>query len=93
MFPTLANDESGNAIGALCKFVFVGGAKKLQLTSNLECFYEVLTQTQIAHGRISDTDVAGEVALLVKQQILVCVVTWMILTDSVRKRYQVDMLI
>ena len=73
--------------------MFVGGAKKVQLTSDVACLYEVLTQTQISHGRIFGADVAGEAALLVKQQILVGVVTWTILTVSAQKLCQIDMLI
>ena len=61
--------------------------------SNIERLSEVLIQTQIARGRISDADAAGEASRLAKQQILAGAATQMISLASAQKRRLVDMLI
>jgi flagellin-like hook-associated protein FlgL len=69
------------------------GAKKVQLTSNIERLSAVLIQTQIARGGIFDADAAREASRLAKQQILAGAASQMISLASVQKRGLIDMLI
>ena len=83
----------GSVIDRMNKTQVILGAKKVQLTSNLERLSGVLTQTQIARGRIFDADAASEVARLAKQKILMGAATQVISAASSQKRELVDMLI
>ena len=83
----------GSVIDRMSKTQVILGAKKVQLMSNIERLSGVLIKTQIARGRIFDSDVASEASRLAKDQILAGAATLMISMASAQKRSLVDMLI
>ena len=83
----------GSVIDRMSKTQTILGAKKVQLTSNVERLSAVLIQTQIARGRIFDADMASEASLLAKQQILAGAASQMISLASAQKRSLIDLLI
>ena len=83
----------GSVIDRMSKTQVILGAKKVQLSSNIERLSAVLIQTQIARGRIYDADATSEASRLAKQQILAGAASKMILLASVQKRGLIDMLI
>ena len=83
----------GSVIDRMSKTQVILGAKKVQLTSNIERLSAVLMQTQIALGRIFDADMASEASGLAKQQILAGAASEMISLASAQKRSLIDMLI
>jgi flagellin-like hook-associated protein FlgL len=88
-----AMNSIGSVIDRMSKTQVILGAKKVQLTSNIERLSAVLIQTQIARGRIFDADAAREASRLAKQQILAGAASQMISLASVQKRGLIDMLI
>ena len=83
----------GSVIDRMSKTQVILGAKKVQLTSNIERLSAVLMQTQIARGRIFDADMASEASFLAKQQVLAGAASEMISLASAQKRRLIDMLI
>ena len=81
----------GSVIDRMSKTQTILGAKKVQLTSNVERLSAVLIQTQIARGRIFDADMASEASLLAKQQILAGAASQMISLASAQKRSLIDL--
>ena len=88
-----AMNSIGSVIDRMSKTQVILGAKKVQLTSNIERLSAVLIQTQIARGRIFDADAASEASRLAKQQILAGAASQMISLASAQKRGLIDMLI
>ena len=88
-----AMNSIGSVIDRMSKTQVILGAKKVQLTSNIERLSAVLIQTQIARGRIFDADAAREASRLAKQQILAGAASQMISLASAQKRGLIDMLI
>jgi flagellin len=88
-----AMNSIGSVIDRMSKTQVILGAKKVQLTSNIERLSAVLIQTQIARGRIFDADAAREASRLANQQILAGAASQMISLASVQKRALIDMLI
>jgi flagellin-like hook-associated protein FlgL len=82
----------GSVIDRMSKTQVILGAKKMQLISNIARLSTVLMQTQIARGRIFDSDVASEASRLVKQKILAGAASEMISLASAQKRGLVEML-
>ena len=83
----------GSVINRISKTQIILGAKKVELVSNTERLFAVLIQTQIARGRIFDTDVTSEASLLAKQQILADAASKVISLASAQKRTLIDMLL
>ena len=69
------------------------GAKKNQLTSNLERLSAILVQTHSDRGRVLDTDYSAEALMLAKKQILAGVVSQMIVLAKKRKNARIRILI
>jgi flagellin len=89
--------EAMNSIGAvinrMSKTQVILGAKKVQLTSNIDRLSTVVTQTQIARGRIFDADIAKEASLLTKQRILANAASKMISLSVLQQRAFILLLI
>ena len=81
-----AMNSFGSVIDRMSKTQVILGAKKVQLTSNIERLSTVLIQTQIARGRIFDADAASEASRLAKQQTLAGAASQMISLASAQKR-------
>ena len=61
-----AMNSIGSVIDRMSKTQVIRGAKKNQLASNMERLSAILTQTQIARGRIFDAGAASEASRLAK---------------------------
>ena len=83
----------GSVINRISKTQIILGAKKVELVSNTERLFAVLIHTQIARGRIFDTDVTSEASRLAKQQILAGAASKVISLASAQKRTLIDMLL
>ena len=88
-----AMNSIGSVIDRMSKTQVILGAKKVQLTSNIERLSAVLMQTQVARGRIYDADAASEASRLAKQQILAGAASQMISLASAQKRGLIDLLV
>ena len=88
-----AMNSIGSVIDRMSKTQVILGAKKNQLASNIERLSAILTQTQIARGRIFDADAASEASRLAKQQILAGAASQMIALAAAQKRGLIDVLI
>ena len=88
-----AMNSIGSVIDRMSRTQVILGAKKVQLTSNIERLSAVLMQTQVARGRIYDADAASEASRLAKQQILAGAASQMISLASAQKRGLIDLLV
>ena len=82
-----------SVIDRMSKTQVILGAKKNQLASNMERLSAMLTETQIARGRIFDADAASEASRLAKQQILSGAASQMIALAAAQERGLIDVLI
>lgn len=82
----------GSVIDRMSTTQTIIGAKKNQLTSNLERLSAMLTQTQVARGRIIDADFAEEASRLAKKQILAGAASQMITLATTQKLALINLL-
>jgi flagellin-like hook-associated protein FlgL len=88
-----AKTSIGSVIDRMSMTQTIVGAKKIQLTSNLERLSAILVQTHVNRGRVLDTDYSAQAFMLAKKQNLAGAASQMIALATKRKNALISILI